>query len=85
MTESKFKAVFDQKKKGSRKPARKIKGAKRTLGRPRGKSSNPDYTQVTAYIPKELHNKVKIALLQEGQKEFSELIEEQLTRWIARH
>ncbi len=85
MTESKFKAVFDQRKKGTRKPTKEIKEVKRASGRPRGKSSNPDYTQITAYIPKELHNKVKIALLQKGKKEFSELIEEQLTRWVARY
>ena len=83
MTESKFKAVFDQRKKGTRRNTKETKEIKPLPGRPRGKSSNPNYTQITAYIPKELHNKVKIALIQEGQKEFSQLIEDQLTEWVS--
>jgi hypothetical protein len=84
MTESKFKAVFDQRKKGKSKTTKEAKEIKPLTGRPRGKSSNPNYTQITAYIPKELHNKVKIALIQEGRKEFSQLIEDQLTEWVSR-
>jgi hypothetical protein len=54
------------------------------LGRPRGKRSNPDYEQVTAYIKKSTYTAIKIALLQsdEGQ-EFSELVEELLTDWLS--
>jgi hypothetical protein len=51
-------------------------------GRPKGKRSHPDYEQVTAYIKKDTHQAVKIALLQEGQKrEFSELVQELLEDW----
>lgn len=53
-------------------------------GRPRGKRSNPDYEQVTAYIRRNTYTEVKIALLQSGKgQEFSELIEELLTEWLS--
>ena len=54
----------------------------KTLGRPRGKRSNPDYTQVTSYIKKETHKSVQRVLL-EQEKEFSELIQELLEEWLA--
>lgn len=53
-------------------------------GRPRGKRSNPDYEQVTAYIRRDTHRAVKMALLQEGEsREFSELVEELLAEWLS--
>jgi len=53
------------------------------LGRPKGKRSNPDYEQVTAYIRSQTYRDVKIALLQRGgDREFSELVEELLTDWL---
>lgn len=48
-----------------------------------GKSKDPDYQQVTIYIPRALHDKVKIALIQEHKKEFSQLVEEVLNGWIS--
>lgn len=52
-------------------------------GRPKGKRSDPEYEQVTAYIRKATHTSVKIALLQENQgREFSELVEELLSQWL---
>lgn len=50
--------------------------------RPKGKRSHPDYTQVSAYIPKELHRQIKIALLEENNQEFSDLLTELLTDWL---
>jgi hypothetical protein len=47
-----------------------------------GKRSDSDYKQVSAYIRKDTHFKVKLALLQEGG-EFSELVEELLGEWVA--
>ena len=47
-----------------------------------GKRSDADYKQVSAYIRKDTHLKVNVALLQEG-REFSELVEELLGEWIA--
>ena len=57
--------------------------AKRPRGRPKsnGKRLNPDYTQVTAYIPADLHTATKINLIRSGKREFSILIEELLTTW----
>jgi hypothetical protein len=51
-------------------------------GRPPGKRSHPDFEQITAYIRKDTHQAVKIGLLQNGRKEFSELVEELLHQWI---
>jgi hypothetical protein len=49
-----------------------------------GKRSDSEYKQVSAYIRKDTHFKVKLALLQEG-REFSELVEELLGEWVASH
>ena len=52
-------------------------------GRPRGKRSDPDFEQITAYIRKQTHQGVKIALLREGRgQEFSELVEDLLAKWL---
>lgn len=56
----------------------------RRAGRPRGKRSDPNYEQVTAYIRKDTHLAVKIALLQEGQgREFSELLQDLLGDFLS--
>ena len=46
-----------------------------------GKRSDSDYRQVSAYIRKDTHRQVKIALLQED-REFSQLVEELLRGWL---
>jgi hypothetical protein len=52
-------------------------------GRPAGKRTDPDYTQITAYIRKDTHHAVKLRLLQEGQgREFSELVQDLLEGWL---
>ena len=51
-------------------------------GRPPGKRSDPDFEQITAYIRKDTHCAVKIALLKNGRKEFSELVEKLLRCWL---
>ncbi len=56
----------------------------KSKGRPRGKRSNPDYEQVTAYIRRDTHRAIKMALLQEGEsREFSEVVEELLAEWLS--
>lgn len=45
-----------------------------------GKRSDSEYRQVSAYIRRDTHRKVKIALLEED-REFSELVEELLRDW----
>jgi hypothetical protein len=53
------------------------------MGRPKGKRSNPDYTQVTAYIRQDTYKDVRVLLLQKGDgQEFSELIEELLSEYL---
>lgn len=50
----------------------------------RGKKGHPDYNQVTVYLKKETQNKAKIALLQaHDERDFSELMEDLLTNWLA--
>ena len=48
-----------------------------------GKRSDSEYRQVSAYIRRDTHRKVKIALLEEN-REFSELVEELLRSWLDR-
>ena len=87
--QSKFSAILEQKRDGGEEVGESLQQAvlspseaKRGPGRPAGKRTNPDYGQVTAYIPKSLHEDVKIALIKEGGKEFSTLVEELLSEWI---
>jgi hypothetical protein len=47
-----------------------------------GKRSSAEYRQVSAYIRKDTHRKVKMALLEEEQ-EFSELVGQLLEDWLA--
>jgi len=52
-------------------------------GRPKGKRSDPEFEQVTAYIRRETYRNIKIKLLQEGSdREFSELLEDLLTEYL---
>ena len=53
-------------------------------GRPKGKRSNPDFEQVTAYVRSQTYRQTKIALLQQSELEdFSELVEKLLTEWLS--
>lgn len=53
------------------------------LKKSQGKSANPNYTQVMSYISKQTHRQVKMALLQQEQKQdFSELVESLLQQWL---
>ena len=53
-------------------------------GRPRGKRSNPDFEQVTAYIRSNTYRDVKIAILQQSEiDDFSELVEQLLNKWLS--
>ena len=45
-----------------------------------GKRSNPDYTQITAYIKKKTHEDVMRKIYK--QQEFSELLEKLLIGWL---
>lgn len=58
---------------------------RRGPGRPRtGRRSDPDYTPLTVHIRRDTHRDVKIELLQqEPPKQFGELVEELLSKWLA--
>ena len=65
-------------------PAAKEKSQLIKKGRPKGKRSNPDFEQVTAYVRSETYRQTKIALLQQSELEdFSGLVEELLTEWLS--
>jgi hypothetical protein len=52
-------------------------------GRPSGKRSDTEYVQTTAYIHKDTHRNVKIALLKSGaDQDFSELVDSLLADWL---
>jgi hypothetical protein len=58
-------------------------------GRPSGRRSDPDYTQISAYIPLELLHEVQDLLLQERRRkrlrsgvDVSGLVEKLLTDWV---
>jgi hypothetical protein len=63
--------------------------SKRPPGRPPGRRSNPDYTQITAYIPLEILLEVQEVLAQDRRgsktrtaRPVSDLVEELLTEWL---
>lgn len=66
--------------------ARKVKTdvvETKPLGRPRGKRSDGEHVQVTAYIRRSTHRAVKKILLDEDRgQEFSQLVEELLSKWL---
>jgi hypothetical protein len=53
-------------------------------GRSKGKRTNPDFEQVTAYVKKDTYRQTKIALLNgEDKLDFSDLVEQLLTEWLS--
>ncbi len=73
MAQSKFDAILEHKREEGE--GRSLDAVQGKRGRPAGKRSNPDYAQVTAYIPRALYDEVKILLIRAGGREFSELVE----------
>ncbi len=62
-------------------PNSTVENTKRRAGRPPAKHSNPDYVQMTVYVPKTVRNEVKTRLFQEG-RELSALVERLLKAWL---
>jgi hypothetical protein len=63
--------------------APKKSAEKRKPGRPKvGKSSNPEFVQVTAYVEDAVHIAVKKALLDQKDTDFSDLVNDLLKRWV---
>jgi len=73
---SKFAAVLAQKR------SAESEAPEERQAKLRGKRTHPDYRQVTAYIPRSLHQQVKIALIHEPDHDFSTLVETLLTQWV---
>jgi len=52
-------------------------------GRGVGRRRDPDYMQASAYVPRQLRRQVERALLNDpGERDYSELIEELLEKWL---
>ena len=56
------------------------------MGRPPGKKSDPEFSQITAYIKVDTQNAVKMELLKDAtsgkKQDMSELIESLLCGWL---
>ena len=67
----------------------KLAVSPRKLGRPAGKRSNSDMIQVTAYVPADLYDRVRIRIIQERRRpkakkrDFSDLLAEWMEGWMA--
>jgi hypothetical protein len=82
LTEKPSVVAPDEKRSPSAETETETRSPKR--GRPKGKRSDPDYEQVTAYIKKETYRQTKIALLQQGEvQDFSLLVEQLLAEWLS--
>jgi hypothetical protein len=57
----------------------------RGVGRPPGKRTDPEYRQVGAWVRKATYDRTRIALIEHGNREFSELVEELLQSWLGRN
>jgi len=55
--------------------------ARKRVGRPPAKHSDPDYKQMSLYVHKDVRNKVKARLF-EQEGEFSALVESLLREWL---
>lgn len=53
----------------------------RKMGRPPGKSSDPNYIQVTVYLRKSVHQTARKMLIDE-RRQFSDLVDELVSQWI---
>ena len=52
------------------------------VGRPKGKRSNPDYRQVSAWIRRDTYDRVSVKLIKENRREFSDLVQALLEDWL---
>lgn len=77
MTESNFQGLFD----ALNDPPPSVPTPQKK-GRAKGKRSDPNYTQVGAYIPKELDKAVKRKLF-DTEQDFSSLVADLLTKWLS--
>ena len=55
--------------------------AVKSSGRPPGKKTDPNYTQVTVYLEKKVHHSARKALF-DSHRQFSDLVNELVTTWL---
>ena len=67
--------------KAPKKAVKKAAPVKKKAGRPRAKHSDPDYKQMSVYVHKDVRNKAKARLFEQGG-EFSALVESLLREWL---
>lgn len=79
MSKSKFEGIFAAKGKGAKKTAQTT-DSPIEAPRQKGKRSNPDYTQISAYILKDTHRAVMQEIV--TKRDLSDLIEELFTEWL---
>ena len=48
------------------------------------KSKNPDYMRTTVYLPKALHKRFKVAVMDED-RDMSEIVAELIDEWLSKH
>jgi hypothetical protein len=89
---SKFAAVFKEREKEVVEPYVDVQptlAPARKLGRPRGKRSDDENTQVTGYVPAQLYYDVRIKLMEQKRRDrkaktdFSDLLRSWMERWLA--
>jgi hypothetical protein len=57
-------------------------GAKTPSSKQTTKSTDPDYTRTTIYLPKEMHRQIKVAAIVE-EREMSDLIAEAVSQYFS--
>lgn len=84
MAESKFGAIFDAPPQGQAQGGGRTETLARTVGRPPGKRSDPDYKQYSVLLRRQTHRKVSSLLRdRDGGLDVSELVEQLLEKWLA--
>jgi len=84
MAESKFGAIFDAPPQGEPQGGGRTEALARTVGRPPGKRSDPDYKQYSVLLRRHTHRKVSSLLRdRESAQDVSELVELLLEKWLA--
>ena len=69
-------------RKGTRELVEKVEFVKPQKRNKSGKRTDPDFKQVGAYIRKDTYLKIQRVLLEQPDKDFSDLVEELLTNYL---
>lgn len=81
---SKFAGIFDAGPQTAVQGGGRTETLVKTVGRPPGKRSDPDYKQYSVLLRRQTHRKVSGILRdRESEQDVSELVEQLLERWLA--